>query len=35
MTSASPDPVEAEARRLLQQRIERLPWLPTYDAHRA
>ena len=28
MTSTSTDPVEAEARRLLWARIERLPWYP-------
>ena len=28
MTSAFADQVEAEARRLLRERIERLPWYP-------
>ena len=33
MTSASADRVEAEARRLLRERLERLPWYPRMRPH--
>jgi len=33
MMTAPADRVEAEARRLLQERIERLPWYPRMKPH--
>ena len=33
MTSATADQVEVEARRLLRERIERLPWYPRMKPH--
>jgi len=33
MTSASADQVEVEARRLLRELIERLPWYPDMNPH--
>ncbi len=33
MTSTSADQIEAEARRLLRERIERLPWYPRMRPH--